>query len=278
MKKTFILTLVFGFVLSVNSAFAESADVAVPIISVPSSVTPVTERSEVVVTKSLARIKAHGAQLIKERINALNQNAKEVAKAKSLTVEQKMAFAAFFGGKMTDLDMLGTKIAHETDASSTKVLVESIFTDYRIMGVVIPQIRLQKRIYEVQNHLTKLPDTFTKIQVKIDEQKAKGKDVSSWQKGLDDAKLLIATDTERLSVLMTQVNSMKPADYGTSSKSTIEAVNKEVKRIAKDANSIVSKVRKPSYFKPAKQEIKNKVVSPVNVAPTTTPTTSTTTQ
>lgn len=249
MKKRFISAIVIGLALSGTSAFAESSDVVVPVLSTPSFVGPVTERSEVIGAKSLTRIKARGLQLIKERVNSLKQNATLIAKSKDLTSEQKMAFTAFFNGKIADINNLGTKISQSGEASSTKVLVESIFTDYRIYGVVIPQVRLQKRIYEVQNHIVKLSDTFTKVQLNIDTQKAKGKDVTIWQKSLDDAKTLVATDTVKLSALMTQINDIKPSDYGTTSKATIESVNSGIKNIVKDINSISKKVRKPVYLK-----------------------------
>ncbi len=245
MKKRIISTIAFGVALSFTSAFAESGDVIVPTIEIPSSITPVTERAESMGVKTLSRIKARGAQLIKERVNSLNQNAVAVANAKGLTADQKTAYAMFFTGKIGELNALGVQIASSTDASSTKALVSSIFTDFRIYAVVLPQVRLQKRIYELQNHTVKLSETFAKIQVKIDEEKAKGKDVSVWQKNLDDAKMIVATDTAKLSSLMTQINALKPSDYPTTSKSVIEATNSGIKSVAKDLNTLGKKVRRP---------------------------------
>ncbi len=265
MKKRIITTLALGFALSVTSAFAEEGsmvavptlyampvttsvdtkDVVVPLIEVPSSVYSVTERTESMGVKTLSRIKARGAQLIKERINSLNQNAFAVANAKGLTADQKTAYSMFFTGKIGELNALGVQIASSTEASSTKALVSSIFTDFRIYAVVLPQVRLQKRIYELQNHTVKLSETFAKIQVKIDEEKAKGKDVSVWQKNLDDAKMIVATDTAKLSSLMTQINALKPSDYPTTSKSVIEATNSGIKSVAKDLNTLGKKVRRP---------------------------------
>lgn len=282
MKKEFISVVAVGVALSLTSAFAEDVqaiqpinaltvdavptlyttsqnvstslpvkekEVVEPTFSMPSNVVPVTERSEVIGAKSLERIQARGAQLIKERVTSLNQNAKAVADSKQLTAEQKVAFAAFFSGKIAELTTLGGKIASSTDATSTKVLVQSITTDFRIYAVVLPQVRIQKRIYEMQNHIAKLSETFTKIQSRIDQEKAAGKDVTVWQKSLDDAKILVATDTEKLSALMVQISAMKPSDYQATSTATIKTVNKGIQMIAKDINSIGKKVRKPSGMK-----------------------------
>lgn len=271
MKKVFISTLALGFALSGVSVFAEeagivpvptlyqapvasiaatmttSAEVFIPTISVPSSVSPLTERSEVIGAKSLVRVQARGAQLIKERVHSLTSNASSVSESK-LTAEQKLVFATFFSGKVADLTALGAKIAAGTDASSTKLLVASIFTDFRIYGIVIPQIRLEKRIYDLQNHIAKLTATFTSVQAKIDEQKAKGKDVTAWQKGLDGAKLLVTTDSVKLPALLSQISALKPADYGTTSKATIVSVNTGVRMIAKDLQSINRMMRRPQIL------------------------------
>lgn len=227
----------------------EDATVVVPVVSIPSSVGPVTERSEVIGAKNIERIKARGAQLIKERVNSLMQNKTAVEKSKGLTAEQKLAFAAFFDGKVLELTTLGTKIASSTEASSTKMLVESIFSEHRIYAVVLPQVRLQKRIYEVQNHIGKVNESLAKVQTNIDYAKSKGKDVTAWQKSLDDAKMLVATDTVKLSALMTKISAMKLSDYPTNSKMMIKEVNSGVQSIAKDINTVSKKVRRPAYMK-----------------------------
>jgi hypothetical protein len=292
MKKVIVSSVLLGLTVSVSSVFAEApvptlyavptvtsasvavtsaptpvvastADVVVPTTPSVTSVSPVIEKSEVIKTNSLVRIKARGAQLIKERVNSLNENAQTIATSKTLTTEQKAVFAAFFSGKVADLNALNTKIQTGTEASSTKVLVTSIFTDFRIYGVLLPQLRIQKRIYDLQNHSAKLTETFAKIQTKIDEFKAKGKDVTVWQKSLDDAKTLVTTDTAKLQPLLVKINELKPSDYGTTSKTVIESVNKDVRSIAKDFQSINGKVKRPETLRAMK------VVEKVHTASTT---------
>lgn len=250
MKKVLLSTILAGVVLSTASVFAEvSSEVVVPIAPTVTSVVPEVEATVNVKFDSLTKLKARGALLIKQRINSLNANAAVVAASKNLTTEQKAAFAAFFSGKVTELTALSAKISAGVDASSTRPLVTSIFTDFRIYAIVLPQVRLEKRIYELQNHVTKLTETFTKVQAKIDEQKTKGKDVTTWQKNLDDAKTLVAADVQKLTTLFTQISALKPSDYGTSSKATIQTVNVGVRAVAKDFNSIHMKVRRPEILK-----------------------------
>lgn len=277
MKKVTLSTLALSIVLVSGSVFAEevsiqpisvavpltatvavspaTADVVVPSVPEISSVSSVVEKAEVLTTKNLAKLKARGIQLIKERINTLNANAVQIEKSKGLSIEQKATFNTVITTKVSELNTLSAKISASTDASSTKVLVTSIFNDFRIYAIVIPQIRLEKRIYELQNHATKLNETFVKVQTNIDSQKAKGKDVTVWQKGLDDAKTLVASDTQKLPILLTQIQALTPSSYGTTSKTTIESVNKSIKAVALDFQSINKKVKRPEFMRTLKKSM-----------------------
>lgn len=245
MKKVLVSGALLTLSLSTASVFADTIDPLVPSAPVVTSVIVTAEPTETLRVNNLAWIKARGALLIKMRVNSLNDNAKAVAASKNLTDPQKQAFAAFFSDEVTKLNALNTGIQAGADATSTKALVTSIFTDFRIYAIVLPQVRLEKRIYELQNHATKLADVFVKVQAAIDEAKVKGKDTTTWQKNLDDAKALVATDNTKLASLLTQIGSLKASDYGTSSKATIIAVNAGVKAVAQDFESLRLKVKHP---------------------------------
>jgi hypothetical protein len=240
MKKITISTVLVGLTLSATSVFAQSIDTPVPAAPVITPVAVVTEKVEVIKTDVLAKVKERGAKLIKERVDTLNSNLKALESSKTLTAEQKEFFITNINTQVAGLTTLGTSIAGATDASSTKALVSKIFTDFRIYAIVVPQIRMEKRINDLQNHTVKLNETFAKVQTKIDEQKAKGKDVAAMQKSLDDAKALVAKNTATLSTLMTQVVALKPSDYPTTSKTTIESINKSIKEVAKELGSVKS--------------------------------------
>jgi hypothetical protein len=252
MKKVITSLIVAGLSISTIGVFAETVsgtDINVPSVPMVDSVRATVENTETLQGKSLRWVKLKSSLLIKERINSLNANATIIAKSQKLTTEQKAAFATFFSGKVTELTALGVKIASSTDATSTKTLTASIFTDFRIYGIVLPQVRLEKRIYELQNHGVSLTEVFAKVQKAIDAQKARGKDVSVWQANLDATKTLVVKDTEKLSLLLTQISSLKPSDYGTTSKATIESVNSGVRSIAKDFQSVRGKLRRPEILK-----------------------------
>ena len=252
MKKiTFAVTALVLF--SGVSVFASEQVEGVVIPNTPaiSRINHTYEKEESMKTSSLVRLQSKGKSLINERITALSANLTSIESANKLTAEQKAALATLVTTNITGLNALAVKIASSTDATSTKVLVGSIFTNFRIYGIVIPQLRLEKRVYELQNHAGRLAEVFTKVQAKIDEAKGKGKDMTNLQKGLDDAKTLVASDALKLSALLTTLQALKPADYGTSSKAIIESANTELRAVAKDYQSITGMIHKKANEKKA---------------------------
>lgn len=212
-------------------------------------ISSVREQPEKISTKSLSRIKYRADQLIKERINTLEANKKVVVSSKSLTLEQQKTITGIIDKNIQDLTLLKGTIASSTDATSTRILTESIFTKFRIYGIVVPQVRLEKRIFELQNHSVKISETFIKVQSRIDEYKGKGRDVTAWQKSIDDAKVQVALNMNTLAILLTKVSALTPSDYGTTSKMVIESANKEIKTVAKDFSSIAKTLNKPKQLK-----------------------------
>ncbi len=249
-------------------------DVRIPTVADAGSIYSAVEQPQMLWLTSLARIKSRAAQLIRERINALTANRTVINANKSLTVEQKTALTNILNNNIAGLTTLGGAIASSTDATSSKQLLSSIYTNFRIFGIVIPQVRLEKRVFDLQNHSVKLSDTFLKVQAKIDAYKGKGKDVTAWQKSLDDAKILVATDMNALVTILAKVGALTPADYGTSSKMVIDTANKDLKNIAKDFNTIAKNLNKTKI-------LKNKTSTSTPVIPgtgtTTTPVATTTT-
>lgn len=277
MKKTLLIGLMTTTLMSGTAVFAEDRDeVKVPkgplVTHVNVDELRDSERHEKMMQKnsnSLSRLKAKAEHLIDSRIKDLNNNNKIIKKEK-LTDEQKAYIGTQVSTNITGLTALKASIASSTDATSTKALVESIYTKFRIYGIVIPQIRLEKRIYELQNHVTKLSESFVKFQNKINEYKGKGKDVTVWQKSLDDAKLMVASDVGKLNALLLQTQALKPSDYGTSSKATIDAINVGIKAVAKDFHSIERSLRKPHNLTNASTTVIVNSTSTVNVNSTTT--------
>lgn len=278
MKKTIISTMLLGVTFSGAIVFADNRDdVTIPQEPGYSAVYHVDEKNEGFADRffkyakpqaNLERLKAQGNRLIKERLNSLDSNKTVVNANKSLTDAQKTALVGRLTAPVAGLTALQGSTASSTDATSTKALISSIYTNFRIYGIVIPEVRLEKRIYDLQNHTAVLTATFAKVQTKIDEAKTAGKDVTVWQKNLDDAKVLVAKDTTTLTTLLAQVTALTPASYGTSSKAIIESANKSLKAINQDFNTIKKNLHKPAMLSAVKKgEERKKIVGSGTVTP-----------
>lgn len=259
MKKIITSAMAGAMVLSIGTSFA-SSDVLPTISFSPefSRVESVREERDLNVGTTLDRIKNKGRILISQRISALTSNKTVIESSKQLTDAQKSSIVTRINDNVTRLTTLGTTLASSTDATSSKALVGSIFTDFRIYAIVIPQVRLEKRVYDLQNHAGKLSEVFVKTQAKIDEKKTAGYDVTTWQKALDDAKVLVANDLHKLDTLKTTTLALTPASYGTTSKATIEAVNKGLKEVKQDFDSVRKLNNKDKFLPKAKIEDKKK--------------------
>lgn len=250
MKKTLVSLSLISLTFSLGSVYASTNkdDIRIPDTPAISLVVANSERQEKIASTTLVRLKAKGVKLVDERIAALNKNEKAITNS-DLTTDQKAALTGKISVNITGLTTLKTNINAGINATSTRSLIDSVYTNFRIYGIVIPQIRLEKRIYDLQNHISKLNSAFTQIQIKINEAKTLGRDTTAWQKNLDDAKVLVNADSNKLTALLTETRSLTPANYGTSSKATIESVNSGIKTIVKDLYGIEKTAKKLKNIK-----------------------------
>ena len=252
-------------------------DISIPYAPEISRIESVNERADSFYSRFTSRVQSRASALIKERINSLNANSQAINASKTLTTEQKTALTTILSTNVTGLTALKASIASSTNATTTKALTDSIFTNFRIYGIVIPQVRLEKRVFDLQNHSQKLSDLFVKVQTNINDANAKGRNVTVWQKNLDDAKVLVANDMAKLASLLPKLATLTPATYGTTSKTIIESVNLDLKNVSKDFNSIAKTLRRPSYLPMGSTTPVTPPVTSTTTAPTTATSTATTT-
>lgn len=266
MKKTLLSTVLVGLSVSVLSVFAETGaaisvtptlytanpstmaramstgDVNVPSIS---TVNPVIETTPTFNGYTQESLQARAVRLISNRVSSLNDNAEVINENKKLSDEQKTALNTIISTNITGLTALGNSIASSSDPAATKTLVKSIYTDFRIFAIVIPKVRIEKRIYDLQNHAQNLSDLFVQTQTKIDAAKAEGKNVDAWQANLDNAKIRVATDLTLLTSVFTKIDELSPANYNVTHKTVITQANATLKSIVTDFNYVTKSVRQP---------------------------------
>ena len=222
-----------------------SVNVVVPETPSVSVTAPVSEAPEKVIntTKRLSYLIARGQNLINTRLNSLNSLKAKIVASK-LTAEQKESLNAKIDDRIAKLTDLAAQIKVGTDIEAVRAQVKSIFTDYRIYAVFLPQISSDRNLYTLINYADKLlTDTVVKIQARIDAAKAKGKDVAAKQAALDNAKTKLPELKIKAQELIAKADALTPVDYPTNSKTVLAAVRTGIKEIRVQLNALNSTIR-----------------------------------
>jgi len=234
MKKIILSLLVISLFGIGQIALAEDPGVVVP--AMPQIVVPQIGNEAVPASldkeNRLDKIKKLGAKLIADRVNELNKLESKITKTKNIDASSTDLISKIETQK-NGLTALGVSIQAGTEASSTKVLVKSIFTNYRIFALFIPQIHFLRAIDTLKNHIANLTERFIKVQANIDVAKTKGQNVAVRQASLDSAKAVLAGVSVSLVDLKIKAEGLKPASYPVTSKTVFA----ELKTGIKDAQT-----------------------------------------
>jgi hypothetical protein len=223
------LAVAVGSFYAVSAKAADDAVIAPPVVVSPSVVAE-NIPSDLKVEKRLDKIKTRGAKLVADRVASLNKLKSKIASSK-LTDTQKNDLTTIIDTNISGLNSLADQIKAGTDASSTRALVQKIFTDFRIYAVVVPKIHALIALDRETNHVANVNERFARVQARIDAAKAKGKDVSARQTALDAAKTKLAEAENQINALIAKANSLKPADYPSISKTVINDIRAGIKAV-----------------------------------------------
>lgn len=236
------LALVLGISLVGGIAHAEEDAMVKGIVSISLPVLP--SNSVVVIPnedeKELGRLSSNlkaiikvGDRLIAQRLRSLATWKARIAVSK-LTASEKADLSTKIDAEVAGLTDVKAKLDAATDAVVAKALVKGVYSDYRVYGVLQPQIGLVTSLNALAMTSAKLSDAFVNVQARIDARKAKGKDVVAWQKALDDAKALVPGINAKISALIAQVLAVKPADYPVNSKAAFASVKQGIHDVRAD--------------------------------------------
>ena len=245
MKKKLMVSslIVFGIVGIQTPAFAATApDISVPTPPAIETVQSVTEKAPVSFEVRLSKLITAGTKSVNDRLTKLGALKTKIQSGK-LTNTQKQTLISSIDSEVTKLNTVLANIKAATSTDSVKTLNTFVFTDYRVYGVFIPQIKLLSNTYTQENHFAKLNAVFTKAQSRIDAQKSKGADVSPLQANLDSAKIISNSLSSQLSDIEAKTNALKPADYPTVSKAIIKAINESIKSVSASFRKINSLIK-----------------------------------
>jgi hypothetical protein len=197
-------------------------------------------------------LKTRGNQEISRRINALESLLAKLDKIKKLSDQQKNDFLAQINLNINDLNTLKDKIDSDSDLTTLQSDVKSIVDSYRIYALFMPKIRLLSGA----NVASEIADTLTtlsnKLEQRISEANADGRDTTSLEQLINDMKIKIADANLQLENMEKSVIPLAPSDYPGNKNNLIDArkllqsAHQDLVDARHDAESIVAGLKEIS--------------------------------
>ncbi len=117
-------------------------------------------------------------------------------------------------GQAPGLDSLATTIRNETDPAKFKAEVASIFTDYRVFALVVPQVRLVRATDRLTTDtVPTLKQLDTDLEQAIAQEAAEGKNVQAAQAATHDLEAQIATIGQKTAGASAALLALTPAQW-----------------------------------------------------------------
>lgn len=199
----------------------------------------------------VTNLKEKADREIDRRITSLNNITNKINAMKKLSVSDKQSFSLQIQTEITNLTTLKTKIDADTDLPTLKTDVQSIVKSYRVYALFIPKLGIiiaADRMGETADNLDKLAG---KLQTKIQDAQASGKNVSSLQTLLADMQKQTADARTQYSAASSEVMTLTPEGYpGNKStlqdaRSKLKTAHTDLKKAGQDARKIINELKGP---------------------------------
>ena len=199
--------------------------------------------------RTLAEIQAASVKATSKRTSSLNAAIAKVNADTSLASGDKSTILGTLNGDLTAMSTVAAKVAADTTATQAAADYKTIFTDYRVYGVALPQARI-----------TASADRATSVQIpRLTAAESKlsallaGKDASksppALQADLSDATAEIQKANTALSGLPATALAVTPAEFNANHdvmkpiRATLASARADLKQAREDLKKVVAAVR-----------------------------------
>lgn len=179
----------------------------------------------------MAIAKKRAAEEISRRINALTALKNRISEAKKISDSVKSSISSTVDNEISKLNTLKAKIDADTDLATLKGDIKSIKDSYRIFALIIPQGRIIAAADKINTIADYLTTISSKLQLRIDEAKAAGKDTSAMEKLLTDFNSKL-DDAKKQAKSASDIVSALTPDNGDKAK--FDANKRELKKAKED--------------------------------------------
>src|SRR3989344_9487674 len=243
MKKTLFLIVLLLIMLSPSSTTALYAQ------NTPASPTGTGIKNNVGQEQQITNLKQRADKEITRRVTSLNNLLKKLNTMKRLTDQQRSNFSSQIQTEISNLNNLKIKIDGDTDLTTLRADVKSIVASYRVYALFIPQIRLFAAAGKTTNIADQMSLLAGKLQTRIQNASAQGKNVTPLQTTLSDMQTKIADAKTQSQNVMKTVVVLSPAGYPANqtvlldARAILKTAHQDLVLARKDAGTIVKQLK-----------------------------------
>jgi hypothetical protein len=162
---------------------------------------------------TLAGIKAGAATAIAARLTSLSTAIPAVSNNKWLTATDKSTLLNTLNGDQSGLTALGPKIQADTTVAQARSDYQSIFLDYRVYALALPQVRLAAAADDITGGVVpRLTDAQSRLEALLSGADS-SKDTAAVQAAMSDLAAKIQAITSATSGLSASLLALTPAEY-----------------------------------------------------------------
>lgn len=186
---------------------------------------------------------------IQRRLDALNDLSIRINLFRRLSSAQKADFTTQIKTQIDSLTALKAKIDADSDLTTLKADVKSIITDYRIFAFFIKDINLLAASDRILALLDNMNAVYGKLQTRINQAQADGKDVASLNTLLADMKTQTDSATALVNDAVSELTGLTVQGYPANQTSLADARTKlkeafkDIKAAYEDAKQIIQNLK-----------------------------------
>jgi DNA-binding transcriptional regulator GbsR (MarR family) len=174
----------------ISLSLVTSLLISAPVVTFAQTATPSprTTIKENLSQDRISFVKSKAQNEIDRRITSINEVMTKIQGLKRLTDSDKTNLVAMGNSMITSLNKLKIKINADTDLTTLRADQKSIFDQYRIYMLFMPQLRIYVAADRIDDTVTLMSQVLTKLQARAttDTQKS---ELTDAQNKLNDAKL-----------------------------------------------------------------------------------------
>ena len=242
MKKIIVIVLAL-FIVVTPTAFALDLDEVKSTIRMKTS-SSAGMKKEMMQEKITGNLQERAAKEISRRISSLQEKLTKIDGMEKLTADQKTALKTQVQSEITTLEALLEKIKSSADISTLRTDVQSIIKEHRVYSMFMPKLTLLAAANRLNNTADQLGSLSAKLQMRIDEAKTAGTDVSEAQTALTDMQEKIADAKKQAAAAIAAVTPLTAEGYPENktilmnAREMIQAGQQDLVAGRKDVNAI----------------------------------------